>query len=186
MKKNNILKLVQSGVLCALGVVFMLCIRFSILPGAAFLEYDMGDIPIILATLILGLKYGYAILGIVAGIQALTVSAASSWEGFLMHFIATGLYITVLYLLTKKCKTIKQIIPGVISGSAAQILIMIPLNLIFTPLYLGCPVQSVIELLLPAIIPFNAIKALINSVITVLLFPVLFKILKKSGLITEN
>lgn len=186
MDKRKILKIVESGMLCALGVVFMLVIRFSIFPGATYLEYDMGDIPIIIATLLLGLKYGYAILFFVSGIQAITVSAASSWEGFVMHFIATGLFILILYFFTKNKKTEKKLIIGCLIASVMQILIMIPLNIVLTPIYLGCTVNAVIKLLIPAIIPFNAIKAGINSVLTVILIPILSAILKKNKLITEN
>ena len=183
MKNKKSLKLIQTGVLCALGIVFMLVVRFSILPGAAFLEYDMGDISVILALLLVSFQSSVGILFAVALVQSLTVSAASSWEGFIMHFISTAVFVLILYLFTRKKKDIKLIAAGLAVAAVCQILIMIPLNLIFTPMYLGCPVEAVKELLLPAIIPFNAIKAAINSIMTIILYPVLNRILTKSHLV---
>ena len=43
---------------------------------------------------------------------------------------------------------------------------MIPLNLVFTPIYTGMPRGAVAQMILPAILPFNAIKAFANATIT--------------------
>lgn len=191
LKNNNkILKTVETAVLAALGVVFMFVIRFPLLPSAGFLEYDMGDIPVIAATLLLGPSAGTAVLFIVALIQSVTVSAASSWQGFLMHFISSEIYILVLSILYKKlsAKTPSSI-GMVISLAVSTVLmtaVMIPLNLIFTPMYMKVPVQAVTELLLPAIVPFNLLKGAINSLITFLIYFPLKKILKNSKLLPKN
>ena len=50
---------------------------------------------------------------------------------------------------------------------------MVPLNLIFTPMY-GVPVETVRELLIPAIIPFNLIKFGINTVISLILYRLMY------------
>jgi riboflavin transporter FmnP len=39
----------------------------------------------------------------------------------------------------------------------------IGMNLVVTPLYMGAPREAVIALLIPAIIPFNLVKSVINS-----------------------
>ena len=184
-KSKSIRLLVTTAMMSALAVVFMLIVRFSILPGAKFLEYDMGDIPVIFSTLLLGLPYGSFVLLFVSLIQSLTVSAASSWQGFVMHFISTFCYILVLKLFLHKKENLKNLTVGVIFSTIALTLIMIPLNLIFTPLYLHTTVDAVAQLLLPAIIPFNLIKGIINSVITVILYKPLKEILNKSGLLSK-
>ena len=186
MKNNKLIKLVETSVLAALAVVFMLVIRFPLLPSAGFLEYDMGDIPVIIATLICGPGAGAAVLFFVSLIQSLTVSAASSWQGFIMHFFSSGLFITVLFFLRKKLKDKKGLSVSLAVSTASMAAVMIPLNLIFTPMYMNVPVQAVIELLLPAIIPFNLLKGIINSIIIMLLFYPLEKILKKANLLPKN
>jgi riboflavin transporter FmnP len=48
--------------------------------------------------------------------------------------------------------------------------IMVPANLIITPLFTGWPVAAVKALIWPGIVPFNAIKAGINSIVSFLVF----------------
>ncbi len=181
----SITKLVVTAMMSALAVVFMLVVRFSILPGAKFLEYDMGDIPVILATLLLGYPSAAFILGFVSLIQSLTVSAASSWQGFVMHVLSTGCYIAVFRLITIKNESTKRILLAGIISTVALTAVMIPLNLIFTPLYLNTTIDAVMQLMLPAIIPFNFIKGCINSVIIFIIYKPLKTILTKSNLLRK-
>ena len=60
-KMRQLLKMVQLSMLAALGVVLMLMVRFPLIPSAPFLEYDMGDVPVILAAFIFsrGQPYSY-------------------------------------------------------------------------------------------------------------------------------
>lgn len=187
MKKNDkILKLVETSVLAALSVVFMLTIRFWLLPGAKFLEYDMGDVPVIVASLLLGPGAGTICLFFVSLIQALTVSAAGSWQGFLMHFISSEVFLLATYFITRKGIGRGRLAFSFAVSTVLMCAIMIPLNLIFTPMYMHVPVQAVVELLLPAIIPFNLFKGAINSFVVFLLYFPLEKILVKSNLLPKN
>jgi riboflavin transporter FmnP len=58
-------------------------------------------------------------------------------------------------------------------------LVMIPVNLIIQPNFYGVPVEVVKSLLVPAIIPFNLIKAGINSLLTLLVYKRISTIVKK-------
>ena len=183
---NHLIKLVITGILSALAVVLMLLIRFSLLPGAKFLEYDMGDFPVIIASLFVGTPSGFIVLLIVSVVQSLTVSAASSWQGFIMHVLSTGIYIVVLKLFTLKKDSFLRLLSGSCVATIALTAIMVPLNLIFTPMYLNTTVEAVLELMLPAIIPFNFIKGIINSIITVCIYHPLKRILSKSNMLIIN
>ena len=186
-KKNlTVIRIVTTGMMCALAIVFMLVVRFSLLPGAKFLEYDMGDIPVIFTSLFVGTPASFIVLFAVSLVQSLTVSAASSWQGFVMHFLSTGAYIIVLRLIIGKNATVKRLIIAASVATIVLTLIMIPLNLIFTPLYLHTSVEAVAQMLIPAIIPFNFIKGIINSVITVIMYHPLKEILSKSKLLPDN
>ena len=160
--------------------------RFPLLPSAKFLEYDMGDVPVIIATLMFGIPSGILMLAAEALVQSLTVSAASSWEGFVMHFLSSSLFLIVTYVFytlgKKRNKSKLFLITGLAVSTVATAALMIPLNLIFTPMYLGVPIQAVKEMLLPVIVPFNLIKGAINAVASSVIFLPLKKILKKTHL----
>lgn len=181
--KNSLTLMVITGILSALAIVLMLLVRFSLLPGAKFLEYDMGDFPVIIASLFVGTPSGFIVLFFVSIVQSLTVSAASSWQGFLMHIFSTGIYIVILKLFTMKKDSVARLAVGAGIATLALTAIMIPLNLIFTPMYLNTTVDAVLELMLPAIIPFNFLKGVINSIITICVYHPLKKILTKSNLL---
>jgi riboflavin transporter FmnP len=57
---------------------------------------------------------------------------------------------------------------------------MIPMNLIFTVHFFGVPRETVLALLPTAIIPFNAIKTVANSVLTFLLYKRVAKMFERN------
>lgn len=184
--KNNVLRLVQAAMLTAISVLLAAFVHISFFPAAPFLEYDMADVPILLGTFLLGPAWGCGILFVTSLIQALTVSAASGPIGFLMHFIASGALVLTAGLFYKKKHTVKSMIIGLVLGSLAMTALMIPLNLIFTVIFLGTPRQAVIKMLIPTIIPFNLIKSFLNSLISGLLYFPLYKALSSSHLLDER
>lgn len=179
MKNNSSLKLAIMAMLTALSAILVYAVRFPLLPAVSFLEYDAADVPIIIGALLLGPASGLAVLFAACAVQALTVSAASGWIGFLMHFLASGALVLVPSLIYKKKRSNASLILGLVLGSAAMTLLMIPLNLVFTGIFLNMGPGNIAKLLLPAIIPFNLLKASINSAIAFAAFVPLSKILKK-------
>jgi len=169
-KTNTVTKL---GILGAISIVLVAILHFPIIPAVSFLEYDPADIPILLATFALGPASGFALTVVVAVIQGLTVSSASSWYGMLMHILATGTYVAVSGNIYKKHKTKKAAITALLFGTLAWVLVMIPANLFLTPIYLqsivGLPKDIAVAAVPPLlgwIVLFNLIKAGINSIIT--------------------
>ena len=122
-------------------------------------------------------------------IQGVTVSSGSGLIGILMHFIATGTFVIVAGLIYRWMQSRKGAVMGLVFGTLAMTGIMIPLNLIFTVHFLGVPTEAVVALL-PVIIPFNLIKAGINSVATFFVYKPVSKIMKleekKGGLVREE
>ena len=175
MRTNTVDRLVKLGVLAALSCLMML-IRFPLfLP---FLEYDMADIPILIGAFLYGPWWGLLLTGVVCILQGLTVSAASGVIGMLMHFFATGALVIVAGLLYRRFHTIRGALLSLVCGAVTMIVLMIPLNLVFTGLFMGTPVDVIAGLLLPAIIPFNAVKAFLNALITFLLYKHIGRVLK--------
>lgn len=173
--KTRVDRLVKLALLAALSLIMML-IRFPLfLP---FLEYDMADVPIFIGTFLFGPWWGLLLTAVVCVLQGVTVSAGSGIIGILMHFFATGAFVTVAGLIYRRMHTFKGALLALACGSVTWVLWMIPLNLIFTGYFMGTPIDVIKSLLLPAIIPFNAVKAVGNSVITLLLYKSVGKVLK--------
>ena len=48
--------------------------------------------------------------------------------------------------------------------------VMMLLNLIITPIYMEVPLEAVKELMLPLLLPFNLVKALLNAAVVLLIY----------------
>ncbi len=178
--KIDVLKMAEMAMLVAISIISLYVIPlWSIFPSAAFLQYDIADVPVLIGTMLFGPGSGLLILALVSAIQGLTISAASGWVGIIMHFCASGALVLVSGFIYKKWKKVWSLIIGLVLGSLAMTALMVPLNLILTVRFFGVPYEAVKDLLVPAIIPFNLIKAGLNSALTVALFFPIRKIFKK-------
>ncbi len=178
LMKNDVNKLVRLAMLAALSLMLMFLVRFPLIPTAPFLEYEPGDVPALIGAFLFGPAAGFIVTFVVSLIQALTVSAGSGWIGAIMHLIATGTMVIVAGVIYKKVHTMKGAMIALLLGSLSMALIMIPLNLFFTTKFLNVPVEAVKAMILPAILPFNLLKAGINSVVTFLVYKPVGKIMR--------
>ena len=172
-------KLCIAAVLAAFSVILMYLIRIPY-PAAPYLEYDPANIPIIIGTLLLGPIYGLELTFVVSVLQGITVSSGSGIIGIIMHFIATGTMVIVTGAINRKFTFSRRTYIAVILGSISMILMMIPVNLIFTPIYTGASMKDVAGLLLPVIVPFNSIKAVINAAIGIHMYLAVYYVLVNS------
>jgi len=182
--KYNVSQMAQMAMLSAVSIVSLYVIPLlSFFPSAPFLQYDVADVPVLIGTMLFGPGSGLLILGVVSVIQGITISAASGWIGIVMHFCASGMLVLISGLLYRKFQTVTTMIIGLVLGALAMTGIMIPLNLFFTVRFMGAPYPFVKSLLLPAIIPFNLLKAGLNSIFAGILFYPLKSILVKLDLL---
>ncbi|NLI53224.1 MAG: ECF transporter S component [Clostridiales bacterium] len=179
-QRTYIDRLVKLGMLTALSLILVYAIHFPIFPSASFLEYDMADVPILIGTFLYGPWWGLGLTAVVSVLQWLLVSPQSLWVGAVMHFLATGSYVVAAGLIYAHHKTRTAALVGMAIGAALQTLMMIPMNLIFTVHFFGVPKEAVIALLPTAIIPFNAIKTVANSIITFLLYKRVSKLFERN------
>jgi riboflavin transporter FmnP len=174
-------KIARLGVLSALGVILVLLVRFPIIPSASFLVYEPGDVVILIGAFMFGPVAGLIMTVVVSLIQALTVSADSGWIGFVMHVLATGTLVVVASSIYKRMHNFKGAVIALIAGALSMTLVMVPANLFFTVKFYGVPYDAVKAMLLPAIIPFNLIKAFGNTIIVLLIYKPLSRAISGLG-----
>jgi len=178
MRKSEVNKMSRLAMLAALSILLMFLVRFPLIPTAPFLEYEPGDIPALIAAFLFGPAAGVLVTLAVSIIQAFTVSAGSGWIGAIMHFIATGTMVAVAGYIYKKIHTQKGAAIALIAASISMTLVMIPLNLIFTTKFMNVPMEAVKAMIVPIIIPFNLLKASINSTLTFLVYKPIGRVLR--------
>lgn len=171
-------QLVSMAMLGAISIVLVSVVHFPLIPAAAFLEYDPADIPILICAFAYGPMAGFLLTVVVSFIQGFTVSAQSGIIGVIMHIFATGFCVLVAGTIYKRHKTRKVAVIALICGAIVQTLAMVLMNMVFTPLFMGAPLETVLAMMIPAIIPFNALKAGINCTITFFLYKSISHLIK--------
>ena len=177
---ERIRALVCMAMLCALAVAADIFLRIPNIGG--FLTYEPKEVILTIGGFIFGPIAGIAMSLIVCFIEMITVSN-SGVIGLLMNFLASGVFIGVSTVIYSRKKTLRRAIVGLIAGSLSMLAIMLLWNYIITPLYTGLPREAVLEMFLPLLIPFNLLKAALNSELILFLYKGVVTALRKSRLI---
>jgi len=169
-------KITSISILVALSIVAGYFIHFPILPQAPFLLYDPGSVFLLIGSFKLGPKIG-VLMSLITALLFALISGQGGPYGALMNFLATGTFVFVSSQIYFLYHSKKGAILGLILGTLAMTLIMVPANLIITPLYLGVNRNIVVNLLIPAILPFNLLKGMISGVLTFILYKRLYPLI---------
>ena len=147
-----------------------------------FLSIEIKDAVIVIASFIYGPLAGPIISLIVSFIEMITFSSTGPW-GFLMNFVSSSVFALTASLIYKYKKSLNYAIFGLVGSVVATTLTMIALNPIIVPLYSGAPVQYVISLITPLLLPFNFAKAMLNAAAALLLYKPLINAMRAAGMI---
>ena len=175
-------RLTMIGMLSAIAFAVMVIGR---VPIVLFLKYDPKDVVIVTGGFIFGPLSAFFISLIVSLIEMVTVSD-TGFIGCIMNILSTCAFACTAAVIYKKDHTLKGAIIGLVCGVLLMTGIMLLWNYLITPIYLGYPREAVVELLIPAFLPFNLLKGGINSALTLLLYKHVVNTLRKAKLIEES
>jgi riboflavin transporter FmnP len=159
-------QLVTMALMGAIAILLSF-IEFPIMPAASFLKLDIALVP----AAVVGFAYG-AGPGILVGIVYAVAHAAidGNWVGALMNSIVTIAFITPSAAIYKRNRTLKGAVIGMCVSAVLLVVAAIVANLVIDPLFYGIPFDAVVGLILPAILPFNIIKAIVVSILTAIVY----------------
>lgn len=164
-KQIDIKRLVGISLFAALAYSVTFVFRIPV----AFLTFDAKDTLIAIAALMYGPVSGIIIAFLAAFLEFITISGTGIY-GFIMNFVASATFSATAALVYKYKKNISGAIISFYSASVAMVAVMLCLNLLVTPFYMGCTTADVVDLLPKLILPFNMAKGLLNSAFAMLLY----------------
>ena len=126
------------------------------------------------------------ILGLVVGFVEMFTVSDTGLIGMLMNVISTSAFCCTAAVIYKKKHTLQGAILGLVCGTLVMTVVMLLWNYLITPIYMGYPREAVAKMLLPAFLPFNLVKAALNSAITMLLYKPLVTALRRSGMVEAS
>ena len=182
MKQDTTRKLVLIAMLAAVAYLIVAVVR---IPVVLFLKYEPKDVVITIGGFLMGPMASLIISAVVSLIEMASISGTGI-IGCLMNFLSTCSFACTAAVIYKHKRTIRGAVLSLLAGSVTMICVMLLWNWLITPLYMGGTRESVAAMLLPVFLPFNALKAGLNSALVLILYKPLTNALRKTGLLPKQ
>ena len=179
--------MVKISILGVIGFVLML-LDFPLWFTPPFIKFDLSDIPGLLGAFALGPMAGVVIQFMKNLLKILIAGSNTVFVGELANFLVGSVLVYVAGMVYYREKTFKNAVIGLVLGVLSMTLVMALANyFIMFPFYsklYGMPLDQIIEIsskvnrlvvdlksvILFAIVPFNLLKGLVTSLVTILLY----------------
>ena len=171
-------RIVGTAIFSALAFVVSFLVHIPI----QFLTFDAKDAIITVAAFIYGPITAPIISFIAALIELVTISD-TGWYGFIMNFASSAVYSLTASLIYSSKRSINRALIGIYSAVALTTGVMLLLNILVTPIYMGVSREAVIELMPTLLFPFNLAKSMMNAAITMLIYKPVSVAMKRARLI---
>ena len=168
-------RLTTIGMLCALAYAAVVVGRIPII---LFLKYDPKDIIIVIGGFIFGPLTSFTITMAVSVVQMFTISGTGV-VGCIMNIISSCSFACTAAFIYKRRRKLSGALTGLFCGWCCQVAVMMLWNYLVAPIYMGYPREAIVELLIPAFLPFNLIKGGLNATITMLLYKPVVAVLRR-------
>ncbi|QQY80101.1 riboflavin transporter FmnP [Keratinibaculum paraultunense] len=191
----NTRTMVKISVLGVIAFILML-LDFPLWFTPPFLKFDVSDVPALIGSFALGPMAGVIVQLVKNLLKILLAGTNTAVVGEIANFIVGSVFAYVAGLIYYKEKTFKNAVIGLVVGTIAMtVVISIANYYIMIPFYAkayGMPLDKIItisgavnkyvvdlkSLIIFAVIPFNLLKGVVVSLITILLYKRVSPILK--------
>ena len=174
----NTKKLALAALFTAASLILSF-IQIPIFPAAPWLMYDPSGIVCLIAALAFGPKLGAAV-AIISWLPRVFLDPF----GAPMGMVSTCALIIPAALIYARSRTRTASIAGMIAGAVLSVAVTCALNLVVTPLYTAVTMMDVVAMILPILLPFNALKMAINVIAGQVLLAPCMNVL--AGQVAEN
>ncbi len=177
----KIKKLCMAAVFCALAFASTFIFHFKVM----FLTFDVKDAIVTLAGLLFGPIYSLSISLVVSLLEFIAQGETGFW-GLLMDILSTATFSTICALIYKYKKNIKGAVIGLITSVFVTTAVMLLFNIFITPIYMAVARAEVIALIPTLFLPFNLVKAIMNSAIVMILYKPISTALKAARVLPKE
>ena len=136
----------------------------------AFLTIDIKDAILAIGAFIYGPISALPVCMVTAFLSSVITGFETGFWGLAMDFLSSLIFAMTAALVYKYKRTMIGAVIGLFVAVVAYTAIMIPLNLLITPIFTRQPVEAVVGLLLPLLIPFNFAKSVLNAAVVMMLY----------------
>lgn len=180
--KFSVKKMATLAMLAAVSYLLVFLVR---IPVILFLKYEPKDVAVTVGGFLFGPLPAFLISLLVSLVEMVTISETGP-IGALMNLLSTCSFACTAAFIYKKNRSLSGAIWGLAWGSLAMVATMMLWNWLVTPLYMGVSRAAVEALLLPAFLPFNVLKAGLNSLLVMAVYKPLVTALRRVGLLEQR
>lgn len=171
-------RMVVVAVFCALAYACQFVFRIHV----SFLTFDAKDAVMAVAAMIFGPLWGVVMSLLVATLEFLTLSGTGVY-GFIMNFASSAAFTAICAGVYKHKRTMTGAVAGLAAAVLGMTALMMALNMLVTPYYMGCTVGDVMAMIPTLLLPFNLTKALMNAGLVLVLYKPVSVALKKARIL---
>ena len=179
-QKMSTKELTTLAMLTAIAYALVCTVR---IPIVLFLKYEPKDVVITIGGFLMGPMAVLISSSIVALIEMFTISDTGI-IGCIMNFLSTCAFALPAAFMYKRRHTMAGAIAGLAVGTITMVATMLLWNYLITPLYMtGTSRSDIAGMLVPVFLPFNLLKAGLNSASILLLYKPVVNGLRRAGLL---
>ena len=181
-KSYSVKQMVMLALLAAIAYMMVSLVR---IPVVLFLKYEPKDVIITIGGFLFGPMASFTVSLLVSLLEMVTISETGP-IGALMNLLSTCTFACTAAIIYKKKHTMGGAILALIGGTILMTIAMLLWNWLITPIYMGYPREVVAGMLVPVFLPFNLLKAGLNSAFVLFLYKPLVTALRKTGLVASK
>ncbi len=178
MKENKNTQRIKKLTALAVFAALAYALHFIHIP-VMFLNLDFKDVVTAIAGMYFGPISGLCLSVLVPLLEYPTSSTAV--YGLIMNILSSASFVVTASLVYRFKKTFFGAIMGLVSGVFAMVAVMMAANLLITPFYMGVSRSEVAALIPQLLLPFNAVKGVLNACLVLCFYKPVTRILKSAG-----
>lgn len=167
---KNLSKFVKIALLSAIAVVIML-FEIPLIPLFPWLKMDLSELPVLIGAFAFGPMSGVIIEGLKILLNLLMTGTSTGFVGELANFIIGVSFVVPAAMIYHRNKSRKSAIIGMIVGGLFMEVVGILANIyLLLPVFGMSGKIDMAQYVMVGLIPFNGLKAILVSAITMLVY----------------
>ncbi len=173
--------LVMLSLFTAIAYLSIYIVNFKV----QFLTFDIKNVFITVAAMVYGPVSG-VVISLAAAFLELIFYSTTGFYGFVMNFLSSASFALVASLLYRRQKTLLGSYFALFMATISSTAVMLLFNVWITPFYMGVSVKEVAALIPMLLLPFNAIKCVVNAALVMVLYKPISLVMMRSGMIKKE
>lgn len=179
--------MVKVSIMAVIALVLM-ALEFPLWFAPAFLQFDLSDVPALIGSFAMGPMAGVIIQFLKNILKIIFLGSGTAGVGELANFVVGSIFVYSAGFIYYRNKTKKSAVIGLVVGTVLMTIIISIINYsVMFPFYakaFGMPLDNIIEmgsqvnkfvtdyktLIVFAVVPFNLLKGILVSIVTMLLY----------------